>query len=424
MQRKDTSPNGVRPRRPSLVAAHVRRLEAYVPGEQPKSRDVVKLNTNENPYPPSPACAKVLKAFDLDRLRRYPDPVFAELRAALARLNKTTPERVFVGNGSDEILSLAARAFVEDDGAIASLDPSYSLYKTLAAIRNVRWEGVGEIGELANPRIRECRGVEETIESSSPSRCGGIGDAALPLYNGQGASQTCRGRGASPMRPQKRGNVSPIRQFANSLISPSLFLLTNPNAPTGEFREPATIAAFARKFTGVVLVDEAYADFARTNCMPLATAPKNRNVLVMRTFSKSYSLAGLRVGYCVGPKPLIDALYKVKDSYNVDAIAQAVALAAVKDQKWMKANVAKVKATRTWVTDALRERGWDVIPSEANFVFARPPKPQKAAALFAALKRKGVFVRYFPGPKTGDRLRITIGTDAETKRLMRELENE
>ena len=378
MQRKDTTPRDEKATgRPPLVAAHVRRLEAYVPGEQPKSKDVVKLNTNENPYPPSPACAKTLKSFDLDRLRRYPDPVFAELRAALARLNGTTPERVFVGNGSDEILSLAARAFVEDDESIASLDPSYSLYKTLAAIRNVKWVGLGRKKE-------EGRGKKCGIEAPD-----------------------CLASLVSRLPP-----------------SVSLLLLTNPNAPTGEFREPAAIAAFAQKFKGVVLVDEAYADFARTNCMPLATAPKNRNVLVMRTFSKSYSLAGLRVGYCVGPKPLIDALYKVKDSYNVDAIAQAVALAAVKDQKWMKANVAKVVKTRTWFTDALRAHDWDVIPSEANFVFAKPPRPLTAATLFAALKRKGVFVRYFPGPKTKDRLRITIGTDSEMKKLMRELANE
>ena len=355
-----------------MIAKHVRRLEAYVPGEQPKTGNVVKLNTNENPYPPSPKCAEVMKSFDPDRLRRYPDPAFSELRAALARLNKTTPDRVFVGNGSDEVLSLAARAFVEDDEAIASLDPSYSLYKTLAAIRDVSWFGL---------------------------------ETELPLAS----------------RPSRLPSLA--SQIARLPPSVSLFLLTNPNAPTGEFREPAAIAAFARKFRGVVLVDEAYADFARTNCMALATAPKNRNVVVMRTFSKSYSLAGLRVGYCVGPKSLVDALYKIKDSYNVDAVAQAVALAAVRDQKWMKANVAKVKATRAWFTDALRGRGWDVIPSEANFVFAKPPKPLKAAALFAALKKKGVFVRYFPGPKTGDRLRITIGTDAEMERLTGELEN-
>ena len=152
--------------------------------------------------------------------------------------------------------------------------------------------------------------------------------------------------------------------------------------------------------------------------MRLATAPKNRNVLVMRTFSKSYSLAGLRVGYCVGPKPLIDALYKIKDSYNVDALAQAVALAAVRDQKWMTANVAKVVKTRTWFTKELRARGWDVPDSEANFVFAKPPAPLKAAALFEELKKHNVFVRYFKGEKTKERLRITIGTDQEMKRLL------
>ena len=346
-----------------MIARHVRSLAAYVPGEQPKATDVVKLNTNENPYPPSPACAKVLKAFDLDRLRRYPDPVFADLRDALAQLNGTTPDRVFVGNGSDEILALAAKAFVEDDEAIGSLDPSYSLYKTLAAIRNVKWAG---------------------LEGSSPS---------------------CP--------------TSLASQAAHLPPNVSLFLLTNPNAPTGEFRAPDAIAAFAKKFHGVVLVDEAYADFARGNCMALATAPRNRNVLVMRTFSKSYSLAGLRVGYCIGPKPLIAALYKIKDSYNVDAVAQAVALAAVKDQ----ANVAKVVKTRTWFAKELAARGWDVIPSESNFVFAKPPRPQKAATLFAALKAKNVFVRYFKGPKTGDRLRITIGTDAEMKRLLKEIDN-
>ena len=357
--------------RPMMIARHIRKLAAYVPGEQPKATDVVKLNTNENPYPPSPACAEVLKSFDLDRLRRYPDPVFSDLRDALARLNGTTPDRVFVGNGSDEILSLAAKAFVEDAEAIGSLDPSYSLYKTLAAIRNVKWLG---------------RETERPAAS----------------------------------RPSSPTTLAPLIAHAPSAVS--LFLLTNPNAPTGEFREPADVAAFARKFQGVVLVDEAYADFARANCMALATAPRNRNVLVMRTFSKSYSLAGLRVGYCVGPKPLIDALYRIKDSYNVDAVAQAVALAAVKDQLWMKANVAKVVKTRAWFADALATRGWDVIPSEANFVFARPPRPQKAASLFAALKAKNVFVRYFKGPKTGDRLRITIGTDAEMKRLLKEID--
>ena len=347
------------------IARSVRRLEAYTPGEQPAERRVVKLNTNENPYPPSPACAKILRKFDLDRLRRYPDPVFSELRSALAAMCDTTPERIFVGNGSDEVLSVAAKTFVEDNEAIGSLDPSYSLYKTLAAIRDVKWVGV-------------------------PPPAGAADAPAL-----------------APKLARR--NVS-------------LFLWTNPNAPTGAFAEPETVAAFAKAFPGVVIVDEAYADFARTNCMCLATETTDRNVIVMRTFSKSYSLAGLRVGWCVGPADLIAAMYKVKDSYNVDAIAQAVALAAVRDQAWMRANVTKVVKTRTRFIHALESRGWDVIPSESNFVFAKPPAPAKAASIFEELRARNIFVRYFKGPKTGDRLRITIGTDRQMKALLAALD--
>ena len=332
------------------IARHVRKLEEYVPGEQPRAKSFVKLNTNENPYPPSPKCRAALRAFDYARLRRYPDPNCSELCAEIARLNGTTPERVFIGNGSDEILALAAKCFVEDDESIGSLDPSYSLYKTLAAIRNVKWTGL------------------------------------------------------------------------DVTASTSLFLLTNPNAPTGEFREPSEIAAFAKKFRGVVIVDEAYGDFARANCMSLATAEANRNLIAMRTFSKSYSLAGLRVGYCVGPRDLIRAMYKVKDSYNVDALAQTVALAAIRDQDWMRKNAAKVIRSRTRLSAALEKRGWDVLPSEANFVFARPPAPAKAADIFARLRERNIFVRYFPGPKTGDRLRVTVGTEPEMKTLLKALD--
>ena len=333
------------------ITRSVRKLEAYTPGEQPKAKNVVKLNTNENPYPPSPKCAEVLKAFDLDLLRRYPDPEFSALRAELAKLNGTAPENIFIGNGSDEVLAVAAKTFVENDEKIGSLDPSYSLYKTLAAIRDVKWEGV----------------PAPTVKAPS--------------------SKT------------------------------SLFLWTNPNAPTGTFAEPAEIAKFAKRFRGIVIVDEAYADFAHTNCMSLATAHGNRNLMVMRTFSKSYSLAGLRVGYCVGPKNLIDAMYKVKDSYNVDAVAQAVALAAVKDQKWMLDNAAKVIKTRAAFTAELERRGWDVLPSESNFVFAKPPK-LSAAEIFDALRAKNIYVRYFRAANTRERLRITIGTDAQMKKLL------
>jgi histidinol-phosphate aminotransferase len=327
-------------------------LEAYVPGEQPKVKSAIKLNTNENPYPPSPKCGDVLRNFDLDFLRRYPDPVFSDLRKAIAEANGTRPENVFVGNGSDEILTLAARAFVENNESIASLDPSYSLYKTLAAIRDVKWIG-------------------SPVEARSP-------------------------------------------QIPDDV---SLFLWTNPNAPTGELTPPAKIVAFAENFSGVVIVDEAYADFAETNCMRLAVSPQNTNLMVMRTFSKSYSLAGMRVGYCVGPVDLIEALYKVKDSYNVDAVAQAVALAAFTDCEYHRECVEKVVKTREFFTEELEKLGWDVIPSQANFVFAKP-NCMHAAELFTLLREKNIFVRYFPGELTGERLRITIGTDLEMRELL------
>ena len=202
--------------------------------------------------------------------------------------------------------------------------------------------------------------------------------------------------------------------------NPALFLLTNPNAPTGVFTPAEMIAAAAKRFKGVLLVDEAYADFAKTNCVPLAAAAKNRNVIVMRTFSKSFSLAGLRVGYCIGPEDLIDALYKVKDSYNVDALAQSVALAALNDLKWMRSNAAKVRRTRSRTLKELAKRGWDVRPSESNFLFARPAH-RPAAEIFEKLRARNIFVRYFKGPRTGDRIRITIGTDAEMDSLLKAL---
>ena len=332
------------------IAKSVQRLTPYVPGEQPKESSVVKLNTNENPYLPSPKCADVLKGFDLHRLRRYPDPVFAALRARIAAIWKTVPERVFVGNGSDEILTLAAKAFVDDGETIGSLDPSYSLYKTLAAIRDVPF-------------------VPTPLDADY-------------TWNGK-----IKGR-------------------------PALFLLTNPNAPTSVLTPPEAIIAAAKRFKGVLLVDEAYADFAKSNCVPLATATDNKCVIVMRTLSKSFSLAGLRLGYCIGPEDLIEALYKVKDSYNVDAVAQTVALAALNDLPWMRANVAKVRKTRARVAKTLAKRGWDILPSDSNFLFARPAH-RPAAEIFAALRARHIYVRYFPGPRTGDRLRITIGTDAE-----------
>ena len=343
------------------IARKVRNLAPYVYGEQPQGRGVIKINTNEAAYPASPKIRQVLAKFDFERLRRYPSADFKALRAELAKLHRTTVDRIFVGNGSDEILSLMTDAFVEDDERIGSLDPSYSLYKTLADIRGVKWEGFA--WEDARRKMRD---------------------------------------------------------------EVSLALITSPNNPTGVQIPPKEIAAFAKRFPGVVVVDEAYVDYAGVDCMALATAKANRNVIVMRTFSKAYALAGLRVGYCVGPKDLIGALYKIKDSYNVDAIAQAVALAAVRDQKYLKSLVAKVLKTRAWFVSELEKRGWDVMPTAANFVFARPPCAKSAKAdakrVFEELRARNVYIRYFSGPKTCDRVRISIGTDAQMRRVLKEID--
>ena len=335
----------------SRVRAAVERLSPYVPGEQPRDPSVLKLNTNENPYPPSPRVAAALVE-QSDRFRLYPDPSCAPLRAALANLHGCEPEQIIVGNGSDETLALCTRAFVEPDGLIAWLEPSYSLYPVLTAIQDVR---------------------HETVPLAA--------DYGWTLPAGFGAD---------------------------------LFFLTNPNAPTSRAAPPAQVRGLCDRIDGVVVIDEAYADFADSDCLGLAKSLDN--TIVMRTFSKSYSLAGLRVGYAVGPRPLIEALHKVRDSYNVNLLTQLAAEAAVADQEHLRSTVAKVVATRERTTEALRERGWDVIDSQANFLFARPPKA--AADVFAALRGQGVLVRYFPGPLTGDRLRITVGTDRQMERFL------
>ena len=337
------------------IARNVAALQAYTPGEQPQDRDIIKLNTNENPYPPSPQVIAAVAAFRPERLRLYPDPRAMALRRRVAELHGCRVEQVFVGNGSDEILALATRAFVDNDGSIGYFDPSYSLYPVLADIR--------------------------------------------------GAAR----------RPVDLGPDFAWRMPED--FRASLFLLTTPNAPTAIQYDRAVVTAFCRAFDGVVLLDEAYVDFARDNFMDLALAPGNANTLVMRTLSKSFSLAGLRLGYLIGPEPLIDAIDKIKDSYNLDMLTQAVGLAALNDLDHMRASVRRIQATRERLSAALTAAGWRVLPSETNFLFARPPDGA-AQAVFDRLRAKKIFVRYFPGPRTGEFLRITVGTDAEIDALL------
>lgn len=342
----------------NLMAQRIRQsvasLDAYVPGEQINEPGVVKLNTNENPYPPSPKVAEALAGVGADRLRKYPDPLCTDLRAALADLHGCAPSQVFVGNGSDEVLALCTRAFVENNGGIGYFDPSYSLYTVLADIRAVAGMPTALADDFAwvEPRVDGC----------------------------------------------------------------SLFFLTCPNAPTGIAYPPESIRTFAAGFPGVVVVDEAYADFATANC--IGAALESDNMIVARTFSKSYSLAGLRVGYAVGPGPLIRALFKIKDSYNVDAISQAVALAAVRDPRHMSANAARIIRTREHLSGSLAAMGFDVCPSQANFVWARPFRIG-ARELFETLRKRRILIRYFAGGRTDAFVRITVGTDDEIEQLLR-----
>lgn len=341
----------------SLIAKHVAVMDGYTPGEQPKCRDIIKLNTNENPYPPTPKIKEALAGFDYTSLRRYPDPMGSALRKRIAEMHGCPVECVFAGNGSDEVLALATRSFVSDGGSVGCFDPTYSLYPVLSEIRNV-----------------ECRKV--------------------------------------PLNDDFTWRTPPADFEAD------LFFLTNPNAPTSVLYPKAEIRSFCASFNGVVLIDEAYADFATDNCMDLAVAPDNRNVIVSRTLSKSFSLAGIRTGYCVGPAELIDAMYKVKDSYNLDGVTQVVALAALNDLEWMRANATKIKATRARVAAELKARGWTMPESNTNFLFVRPPKGN-AAEIFDNLRSHNIFVRYFKS--TPEYIRITIGTDDEMDRLLKYL---
>lgn len=341
------------------ICRHVSELDAYVPGEQPQNPGIIKLNTNENPYPPSPKVDAAVKKFDCAALRLYSDPVFMDCRRRIAEMWNCKVEQIFVGNGSDEILALFTRAFIESpDGSLGYFDPSYSLYGVLADIRNCKRAPVA---------------LDANFKWSMP--------------DGYRASA---------------------------------FIITNPNAPTSLAFDKADIAAFASSFDGAVLIDEAYADFAEYNCMDLAAAPSNTNTIVMRTLSKSYSLAGLRFGYCVGPEPMIEALYKIKDSYNMDRLAQLLGLAALEDTEHMMNNVRKIRATRAATAAALKERSWQILESSTNFLFAKPPRD--AAKLFEDLRKAGIFVRYFPTPRTKEYLRITIGTDEEMTKFIETLD--
>ncbi len=340
-----------------LLRPNIRAMAGYTPGEQPQGDGFVKLNTNENPYPPSPraleAMAELLRS---DRLRKYPDPLGNAFRNTAAKLFGVDPDGVLIGNGSDDILTIVTRAFVPESGLIVSPTPSYVLYSTLADTQGARFEAV--------PYTK---------------------DWQLPT-------------------PWPKPNAH-------------LTLVANPNSPTGTMVSNKALESLAMELRGPLIIDEAYVDFAAANAIGLARLP---NVVVTRTLSKSYSLAGLRFGFAIASPGLICEFIKVKDSYNCDALSLAGAQAALEDQDYLKQTRAKIVATRGRMTVELGKLGFDVLPSQANFVWAtrsdRLVKP-----IFEELKRHKVLVRYMNYAGHGDGLRISVGSDAEIDRLLAEL---
>ena len=346
----------------NLERDHIHRMTGYTPGEQPREVEVVKLNTNENPYPPSPKVAAALAEFDAASLRRYPQPDCAALRAAIAAELGLRASQVLVTNGGDELLRMAFTTFCAPQACVLSTEPTYSLYRVLAALHQCEFRSValGAGGGLPAQLLRAARE-----------------------------------------------------------LAPSLVLIVNPHAPTGRLFKASELAELARATAGVLLIDEAYVDFVAPELgyNSLALLAEHPNVLLLRTFSKGYSLAGLRLGFGLGGEALITPMAtKVRDSYNVDGLAQALGLAAWRDRAHMRRNAGKVRAERERVTRTLTELGFLVAESQANFVHARAPAGVSAERLWQGLKARGVLVRFFDDSE--DALRITIGSQADNDAML------
>ncbi|HUS37036.1 MAG TPA: histidinol-phosphate transaminase [Verrucomicrobiae bacterium] len=341
-----------------LVRPLVRKLHPYVPGEQPKIAGLIKLNTNENPYPPSPRVIRAIKEATDERLRLYPNPTAQPLRERLAALHGVGPENVIVGNGSDELLALAVRAFVEPGEVVQYFSPSYSLYPVLAATHGANTNAVPLRDDFTTPSVVDL----------------------------------------------KRGKKWDFKA--------PLTLITTPNAPSGRATSTGELDALCQAQRGVVILDEAYVDFAAENGMKLAS--KYRHALVSRTFSKAYSLCFQRIGYMVGDRVLIEAMDKLRDSYNVNGLGQVAALATLEDLEYYRNNFERIIATREKFSRDLTALGFEVLPSQTNFIFAKPPK-FPAEQWLEKLRANNILVRWFKYPQTRDYLRITIGTEREMK---------
>jgi histidinol-phosphate aminotransferase len=341
-----------------FLRPNIRQMAGYTPGEQPRDGVYLKLNTNENPYPPTPRVFEAIRAtLTSERLRKYPDPLGTHFRQTAGRVLGVDPEAILIGNGSDDVLTMVTRAFVPEGGLVVSPTPSYVLYKTLAELQGARFQ-------------------------------------AIPF--------TAAWQLPEPW-PAPEANLT---------------FVANPNSPSGTSVGLSELERLAESLSGPLLLDEAYVAFAERD--GLALLARYPNVILSRSFSKSHSLAGIRFGYAVADPAVVRELVKVKDSYNCDVLSLAAAAAAIEDQEYLRQTRAKILATRQRLTEAVRRLGFMVSPSQANFVWCRrsdrPVKP-----LYEELKRRLILVRYMNYGEHGDGLRITVGTDEEIDRLLEEL---
>ena len=338
----------------SLIRKALEGYQPYVPGEQPPDGEAwVKLNTNESPVPPSPRVLEAIRAAANESLRLYPSPTAAPARAAIARHFELDPSHVAVGNGGDELIEMCFRAFAGTGESVAYPTPTYPLLEPLSRMHDAR-------------------------ASTHPTELPWELPASL---------------GADPAR---------------------LKFVVNPNSPTGALFDRAQIEAVVAASSGVVVIDEAYVDFAPFSCLPLLE--HHGNVLLLRTFSKSYALAGMRIGFALGSADLIEALDSVKDSYNVDRIAIVAAVAAIEDQAHHRKIVDEVVTRREALSGSLEALGFELVPSSANFVFVKPPKP--AADVVAGLRQRKILVRHYDREPIAGWIRITVGTLDQHEKLL------
>jgi histidinol-phosphate aminotransferase len=338
-----------------MIRPNIRAMDGYVPGEQPRDGAFVKLNTNENPNPPSPRVFDAIRAaLTGDRLRKYPDPTGLGFRQAAGRVLGVDPDAILTGNGSDDILTILTRTFVPEGGLVVSPTPSYLLYRTLAEIQGARFQAVPYTPEWRAPSPWPVRGANIT-------------------------------------------------------------LVANPNSPSGTSLTVPELARLADDVDGPLVVDEAYVDFAEWNALRLLQ--RKKNIIVTRTLSKSYSLAGLRFGFAIADPTLICEMVKVKDSYNCDVLSLAAATAAIDDQDYLTETRAHILATRERLSTELSKLGFIVTPSQSNFIWCqrsdRPVRP-----IYEGLKRRHILVRYMNYPGYGDGLRISVGSGSEIEQLL------